>query len=81
VIFRVDVQAPVDGVPAEVVAELRARMLEIARVLGAMPERSPIWETVSASGQSMDVKGWRFRYRVDRQSGAMVVDQAALVPA
>jgi hypothetical protein len=80
VIFRVDFQAPVDDVPADVVAELRARMLEIARVLGAMPESNPIWQSMTAGGLSLDVKRWRFLYRVDRPSAAIVVDQVLALP-
>ena len=79
-IFRVDFGVPVDGVPPDVVAELHARMLEIARVLGAMPESNPIWQSMAGGGLLLDVKRWRLLYRVDRPSAAIVVDQVLALP-
>lgn len=79
-IFKVDFGVPVEGVPADVVAELRARMLDIARVLGAMPESNPIWQSMVGGGLFLDVRRWRFHYRVDRPSAAIIVDQVLPLP-
>jgi len=51
--------------PAEIRAELRLRLYEVATTLAHMPADHSVWESMEDSEVQIDVRGWQFFYRVD----------------
>ncbi len=51
--------------PLEVRAELERRMEEIATTVASIPRDHSFWEKAFDRELQVDVKGWRFFYRVD----------------
>ena len=71
--FGIIVEGSLKGVPADVDTELRARLQRLAVSLDAPPDERP---SVSENKGRLDVKGWRFEYRVETRKGAIVVESA-----
>ena len=73
------IRVPVQTLPAEVDVALRHQVQEIAASLGGIPvDAKALWESLEMGGLLLDVKGWRFSYRVDRKGNLLIVDQAML---
>jgi hypothetical protein len=75
--FRVIIELPLIGVPADVVAALLVRMREIARSLDALSTAAAFafWETPETRLSAI-VMGWRFAFGVDRRHRAVIVYEA-----
>ena len=74
--YRVLIEASLAGVPAEVDAALQDRLSEIAAILDTFPtESTALWESLELGGLLLDVKCWRFVYRVDRKLRAVFVEE------
>jgi hypothetical protein len=43
-----------------------------------MPKTGLLWKSVSLGGLLLDIAPWRFRYRVDVRTEALVVEEAQL---
>ena len=65
-----------DRVPPEVRDQLRSRLEEIARTLASLPAGSVVWDSLYESGMLLEVGGWRFQYRIDREKQQMIVQAA-----
>jgi len=57
--------AQTNPMPAEIRAELRLRLYEVATTLADMPADHGVWESMEDSEVQIDVRGWQFFYRVD----------------
>jgi len=60
----------IGSAPADVKAELRLRLQEIALTVASIPREHSFWSTTANHDLQIDVRGWRFFYRVnatDRQ--------------
>jgi hypothetical protein len=55
----------ISGAPLDVRAELQRRMQEIARTVGSIPDDHTFWARSVDQELRVDVRGWRFFYRVD----------------
>lgn len=71
--FGIIIEGALEGVPADVDTELRARLQEIAVSLEVPPKERP---SVSENKGCLNVKGWRFEYRIETRKGALVVESA-----
>src|SRR5438045_2916686 len=76
--FRVVVRVSAPDLPADIETDLRQQMKEIAESLGDIPAEHPLWESLEIGGLLLDIRSWRFSYRVDRKRKMVVVDQAVL---
>src|SRR5438445_7381108 len=65
-----------DRVPPEVRDQLRSRLEEIARTLASLPSGGAVWDSLYESGMLLEVGGWRFQYRIDRDKQQMIVQAA-----
>jgi mRNA-degrading endonuclease RelE of RelBE toxin-antitoxin system len=65
-----------DRVPPEVRDQLRSRLEEIARTLASLPSGGAVWDSLYESGMLLEVGGWRFQYRIDRDKQQIVVQAA-----
>jgi hypothetical protein len=65
-----------DRVPLEVRDQLRSRLEEIARTLASLPSGGAVWDSLYESGMLLEVGGWRFQYRIDRDKQQIVVQAA-----
>jgi len=70
---------PLDKVPIQLIAELRARLSDIGTRLRSVPTDSRVWRTLGAGPWCLDIERWRFRYRVDVNARRLVVEQAELI--
>ena len=75
--YSVIFDASMDAVPADVNAGLRHSLADIGAVLETVPDWSAFWLSMRDSELQVDVKGWRFRYRVDPSRRELRVVQAA----
>ena len=72
--FRIRVEAPLRRVPAAVRRKLDAILELVARDLEGISSGGPLFESLAQSGLVVDVHGWRFGYRVDRDRRALIVE-------
>jgi len=70
-----------DEVPAEVRVRLRRSLEEIARTMGGIPPSSEMMASFAQSPMHVDVSGWRFLYKVERDNARLVVTAAAPAPS
>ena len=70
------IRQDLDRVPPEVRDQLRSRLEEIARTLASLPAGSVVWDSLYESGMLLEVGGWRFQYRIDREKQQMIVQAA-----
>jgi len=77
VVFR-DVMV---DVPAEVRARLRRSLEEIARAMDGIPPSSEMVASFAKSPMHLDLSGWRFLYKVERDNARLVVTAAAPAPS
>jgi hypothetical protein len=73
----VEFAEPFLEVPDPIRVDLVARLQEVAESLNALPRSSVVWESVEVSTMLLDVKSWRFEYRVEL-GGKRIVVQTAL---
>ena len=78
--FKVAVEAPLDDVPADVIWHMRLRLRNIAAMLLAMPTRGNVWASFSPSVLHLDIRGWRFLYRIYTSRSAVVVEGVMALP-
>ena len=74
--LTVQIADALDDMPAAVRAHLLTRLREIAIAVESLPQDGMLWQSVAVSGLMMDIKGWRFQYRLDTKDRALVVDRA-----
>jgi len=70
------IRQDLDRVPPEVRDQLRSRLEETARNLASLPAGSVVWDSLYESGMLLEVGGWRFQYRIDREKQQMIVQAA-----
>jgi hypothetical protein len=61
-------------VPDDVRTDLISRLREIAGSLDALPRSNGLWESVEVSTLLLDVRAWRFEYRVQLGGKRIVVE-------
>ncbi|HYS10016.1 MAG TPA: hypothetical protein VEP66_14840 [Myxococcales bacterium] len=71
--------AKIGVVPMEIRGELRLRLDEVAKSLADVPPDHGVWESVRDDEVQIDVRGWQFFYRVERDAQLLTVVRA--VPA
>ncbi len=68
---------PFIDVPRDVGMEMFRRFDEIIATLNAIPRGSTTWESLLTSWLVLQVRGWRFHYRIDPEKNKVVVLAAA----
>ena len=68
--------ARTNGVPVDIRAELRLRLLEVATTLASIPDDHSVWDSLHDDEVQINVRGWQFFYRVDRKSKRVTVVRA-----
>jgi hypothetical protein len=66
----------VSGAPLEIRAELRMRMQQIATTVDSIPRDHSFWSKAAEHELQVDVRGWRFFYRVDQATYTLDVLRA-----
>jgi hypothetical protein len=77
-VFTIVFAKPFEEVPSDVRARLQSMLAAIAKSLDSMPKTGLLWKSVSVGGLLLDIAPWRFRYRVDVRTEALVVEEAQL---
>ena len=65
-------------VPQEILRAVELHLEDMARALVQIDRGSPSWESMRESGLSLEVLGWKFRFRVEPD--ALVLTEAQPVP-
>lgn len=66
-------------VPDEVRTDVISRLSEIAESLDAVPRSNGLWESIEVSTLLLDVRAWRFEYRVQLGGKRIVVEHVLFV--
>jgi hypothetical protein len=75
--YRVVIRAPLTDISADVHLELQARIHELARTIGNVPaHHTAFWTSVGRGSHRLDMKGWRFLYRIDPDERTVTIEQA-----
>ena len=65
--------------PPEVLAEVRAKLLDICDVLMKLPGDHPLWDSLLFFGIVVHVQSWRFNVRLE-QPASLVVERVLSRP-
>jgi hypothetical protein len=68
---------PFIDVPREVGMEMFRRFDEIIATLNAIPRGSTVWQSLLTSWLVLQVRDWRFHYKIDAELDKVVVVAAA----
>ncbi len=73
--YTVVFASAVEDVPIEVREHLRGLLDEIGATLDSIPTDSTFWHSIRTTPVILDVRGWRFFYRVEQLPRRIVVTE------